>query len=894
MTVQPNRTPAFALDQYLLDGVRDPYDGDTHYLKDYSFAGDNREKRLGHCVEFNGVDQYVSTGISSIDPSVHDFTISVHCKFDNIGNDRNLFQQLDGTGTGRSWLFFEQSASSMVCYIGGVPGIDFNFLPVINTDYHFVLTWSSATNTATLYVNGVLYSSGTQTAESSDGEIILGCGKNLVSQFFDGTLYDARIYTNILTQDEITHLYTFGKSGTDPGVANLLGHWWMQEEAGRELYDSSGNGRHATIVNYATTSRIADNGVQWNVNNEVGHSGFHLFTGVAGQQVLLVPEEDAPSKTSMTVTFDILINNADEGVLFGIPGISNAFLGAYSTATSGVAHRSYGSVTIKVDGVEIANDRQDLSSALGVGVWRNVELSNIDLSVRGKAFYLAGYQINPWYIDATVRNLTVDGVDFPGPYPLPPLDNSTTQDALGGELTYTGKVPMYGLAKHVAWQGNGTDVYVATDFLWEDLRANNNWEFEFVTKGTGYTTGTDTGYGNGILVGGSNQVRIRLASNSVVATSSLVIDPLELTKVKVVRDSDDFHVTANGVTETIVPGVGGTNQGTDPILIATTSGGNFGDLDVAYLKITLNGVTTTYVPIEGTRHVAKLTSDSSDTKIIYDAVNGGTLSTLYSQGNGSWRLPHIENGGRWAGQNLLTYSEDYTTRGSIWRPISGGLTITSDATSGPFSGTTAQLIEHQGSLAFHMSSITVAANTRYILSSYVKPNVADIVALSVGGGGIGGTDGRIRWNVSDYSLFASGGFDYGGVENIGNGWYRIWGAFTTGVDTNIDIQSVLFMDSLQSTTGQSGYTYGIQLNEGNEPALYNKTTGTIWPASSLIPADTTGVSPDGNAANIPAGAVDRYGAVLIDRTGGILSPKDYELGLNNLQSETGNKETKTY
>ena len=90
------------------------------------------------------------------------------------------------------------------------------------TWYHGLMTMDGATETGTSYLNGLAIAggSGSSLGLLSAGNRSWGYSTSGGGQYFDGLLFDGRIYERKLTTDEILWLGTQGASGTDPGAAD--------------------------------------------------------------------------------------------------------------------------------------------------------------------------------------------------------------------------------------------------------------------------------------------------------------------------------------------------------------------------------------------------------------------------------------------------------------------------------------------------------------------------------------------------------------------------------------------------------------------------------------------------------------------------------------------------
>jgi hypothetical protein len=115
---------------------------------------------------------------------------------------------------------------------------------------HVVITQTNSGDDVVLYLNGS-DDSGTESAgagsDPTSGENHLG--KVLGTLEGDISMSDFRIYSDVLTANEITYLATAGESGTDPGTANLTGHWKLNDRYGTNVNDLGSGDNDGTATN---------------------------------------------------------------------------------------------------------------------------------------------------------------------------------------------------------------------------------------------------------------------------------------------------------------------------------------------------------------------------------------------------------------------------------------------------------------------------------------------------------------------------------------------------------------------------------------------------------------------------------------------------------------------
>jgi hypothetical protein len=124
------------------------------------------------------------------------------------------FQQMDGNGTGRTWMGIKGGDRSY-SYLGN--GDTFGTSPEIGQWYHFAIVVEEGGDIDTIQI----YSNGKpETAPSSrgietcEGDLLIGCHKDKIKiNFWEGLIDDIVIINKALTEEEINELMNKGVSG---------------------------------------------------------------------------------------------------------------------------------------------------------------------------------------------------------------------------------------------------------------------------------------------------------------------------------------------------------------------------------------------------------------------------------------------------------------------------------------------------------------------------------------------------------------------------------------------------------------------------------------------------------------------------------------------------------
>jgi hypothetical protein len=231
--------------------------------------------KLGQGLQFDGVDDYVSTGVTSL-LNIDRKTVSAWVLARSLGaggdgtivtNDASIT-----AGIQNGWAF----------YVGGSGGRRLGYLHdfsaagadgefevagsalTLGVWHHVVVTYdrTSAANDPVFYIDGVKQgtpsdlqgTAGTAANETATNAQI-GTFNEGTSDYFDGTIDDVHIYNRALSADEIKRLYkiggTFKANTTLDGPQNGLVGWWTfdgKHMSGNRAFDASGQGNYGTLT----------------------------------------------------------------------------------------------------------------------------------------------------------------------------------------------------------------------------------------------------------------------------------------------------------------------------------------------------------------------------------------------------------------------------------------------------------------------------------------------------------------------------------------------------------------------------------------------------------------------------------------------------------------------
>jgi endoglucanase len=160
----------------------------------------------------NGVNVNGSGGQVNL-PSVFnpatqtDFTATAWVRLATaIADTQVILQQMDGSGTGRTWLY-RKSTGELASYLGNAETTSSATLAT-NTWYHVALVKTGSS--LQLYVNGSASGSpATRTIESTVGTMRIGAHKVTTTQYWNGLIDEVRVYNRALSGAELATVYAW-------------------------------------------------------------------------------------------------------------------------------------------------------------------------------------------------------------------------------------------------------------------------------------------------------------------------------------------------------------------------------------------------------------------------------------------------------------------------------------------------------------------------------------------------------------------------------------------------------------------------------------------------------------------------------------------------------------
>ncbi|MEM7031362.1 MAG: LamG-like jellyroll fold domain-containing protein, partial [Chloroflexota bacterium] len=150
----------------------------------------------GDAADFDGNDAL--NLVNTLNPTETTFTMMAWVNLDDLSTTSPIFSQEDGDGTGRTWLGVTDSGN-LYSELGGTQTTGSRTMSTGNW-YHTALTYDG--DLLSLYLDGTLEFSTTQTVEGSDGMMVVGADKSLTN-FFAGLMDELVVYDKAVSFEEI-------------------------------------------------------------------------------------------------------------------------------------------------------------------------------------------------------------------------------------------------------------------------------------------------------------------------------------------------------------------------------------------------------------------------------------------------------------------------------------------------------------------------------------------------------------------------------------------------------------------------------------------------------------------------------------------------------------------
>jgi hypothetical protein len=197
--------------------------------------------------------------------------------------------------------------------------------------------------------------------------------------------------------------------------------------------------------------------------------------------------------------------------------------------------------------------------------------------------------------------------------------------------------------------------------------------------------------------------------------------------------------------------------------------------------------------------------------------------------------------------NLALYSQDFDN--AYW--VKASATVTANNATAPDGTSTADTVVGAAGTAFiYSGAITTSASTTYTLSFYVKAGTSTSTSVRVMDSAVTNQIARlfIAWSGGVPTLNSLTGWSgTPTVTDVGSGWYRFVGTFSSGVYTSI---SALYYPDANNLSANA-LLWGAQIVPGSTAQTYTRSLATAAPiqfadplggtlADKLVVAATTG------------------------------------------------------
>lgn len=868
-----------------------------YYLRDFSLGqGDERLSRGQWCYNFDGVDDVVNCGNIFV-VGTNDFSVRARFKRPaSIVNNPTIV----GKGAAGSFEWMLRIVSTNVDFYGAGGNFRLNgYAGAANTWYDVVVTREAGVGK--LYVNNVLLATDA-TANynlSTSDALKIGYG-DVANRQWAGLISDVQLYDKALTTDEIEYLYTQGVTGTDPGRDDLHAHYPLQEEAGGIAYDISGNGRHGTHTNTSAGFHTTDTGVLKSYPNDNGYTVWENVTFTAsGHQG--IETDFTTGDCAVSCIWPLTGSSSQTGI-----GLSTAAANtvSYNTQVLGVkldgsiieTGSSVGSIVASSNDIVTVRRTSNVLTVEVNGAVQYTKSGTTSGNIKAQSNTYSGAITNRYKLEGvTAWEAGSCALTSATPFYIPAI--SDTEDAIGGTPDYVGPCPYPGLAKGYAWDADGVSAYVKLSAT-ALIPATTDWTIELSVYVS--TLGVEkTLFAQYLSASQNGRFQIKQYSTNIwriflgdtATLSSVSIDGGTVSvgwhKLTVIRSGNTFTVKQNGVV--VATHTDGSTRAllqTGVLLFArTTSSTDYDgtktelfDGVIGYLEITTGGLTTTYYPRNGSTTVDVVKSDGTGTQIT-SAVQG---SMTYTLGDGSWRLPAIENGG-YAVANLKADSQNIN--GSSWTRDTLTVSVGREDVFGNLNAQQVAQMNTTTSVGLFTNGNVVFSNANYTISFWIKNINATFLC--------------VQWRDTTYSNVYQGYVNLStfAITNISAagtvtgasivvsepneyGWRRVSiTARTSGSDCRLGLFTVA---TAGSTTRElkSYCIFGTQINIG-DVALDYQATGASVPSSlhTVIPAAENsdyvvgGLNRNTAPGHAPMG-------LIVDRTPGFSTPMAVVTGAN--------------
>jgi RHS repeat-associated protein len=232
----------------------------------------------GDAATFNGTSGIVSTNGPVLN-TAQSYSVSVWANLASTSTYSTAVSQggttvaafyLQYSAALKAWTFISPNAD--VASPASYASAHAASVPAPNTWYHLVAVFNAGTGAMSLYVNGALAGTGTNTSQWNGGGPLSIGGLKLttgtVNNFFNGSVSNVQTYQRALSGSEVSTLYGAGRSGATVASSSQVSTSWSLDQRGlpTSMTDPNGN---VTSYAYDEAGRLAVTTAP-TVNTEVG------------------------------------------------------------------------------------------------------------------------------------------------------------------------------------------------------------------------------------------------------------------------------------------------------------------------------------------------------------------------------------------------------------------------------------------------------------------------------------------------------------------------------------------------------------------------------------------------------------------------------------------------
>ncbi len=316
--------------------------------------------KVAGAIKFDGSNDYVNVGSSTVFNIASEITVEAWFKaesypqqYNGIVTKTDVFElNLKNDNTFDWWI---KTTGWQNCTTTGVS---------LNQWTHYVATYDGSN--MKIYGNGSLIKTCLATGAINSSTNIVAIGaRPSVTQWFNGTIDDVRIYNRALSAAEVSWNYNRG---------GPVGWWKFDEGTGSSTvaYDSSGNGNNGAIYGASSTAGKINSALSFNGTSDyvdVGNSSVLRPTtavtlelwakpGATGEYLVSMPY--LPGWSSPFFGYTVYYEQTQQRVYFAINigGVENSFYTAANSALIGQWYHivlAFNGTTLKgyINGVEV-------------------------------------------------------------------------------------------------------------------------------------------------------------------------------------------------------------------------------------------------------------------------------------------------------------------------------------------------------------------------------------------------------------------------------------------------------------------------------------------------------------------------------------------------------------